>query len=295
MAAETATGERDGGDAANGIRGLDHVLVGVAELEAAKSAWGRLGFKACPRGRHIGWGTANYCLMFPHDYVELIGIVDAGQFVNRLDEFLAARGEGLMAVAFATDDAADCAERLRAEGIAAEGPKDLKRILELPEGEALPEFKLVFTPDEATPALRSFVCHHLTPEIVWRPEWLEHPNGAQAITEVVVAVELPGELGLAYATLLGMESVRAADGWIQVQAGDCILTFLGPETLAKRYPDVPAGPVPRIAGMTVAVRDPAATRYFLEVAEVPFAETEDGRLRIAPEQATGVALEFVQA
>jgi catechol 2,3-dioxygenase-like lactoylglutathione lyase family enzyme len=276
------------------ITGLDHVLVGVQDLEAARRAWGRLGFKACPRGRHIGWGTANYCLMFPSDYIELIGIVDPAQFVNRLDEFLAAR-EGLMAVAFRTPDAAACAQALRAEGIAADGPKDLKRILELPEGDALPEFRLVFTPDEATPGLRSFVCSHLTPEIVWRPEWLEHPNGAQGLSRVVVAVEMPGELGMAYAGLLGMEKVSAADGWIEVRAGACTLTFLGPEELARRYPGAPRHPLPWIVGMSVAVRDLAATRYFLQVAEVPFRQEPEGRLRIAPDQATGVALDFVPA
>lgn len=282
-------------EAPKAIRGLDHVLVAVADLEAAKSAWGRLGFKTCPRGRHIGWGTANYCLMFPHDYVELIGILDPSQFVNRLDAHLAERGEGLMAVAFATDDSAACAERLRAEGIAADGPKQLKRILEMPQGEALPEFELVFTPDAATPALRSFVCTHLTPELVWRPEWLEHPNGAQGIAEVAVAVEMPGELGLAYANLLGMDAVRAADGWIQVQAGGCTLSFLGPAPLAERFPELAGGPLPRILGMTVRVADPAATRYYLEVAGVPFAETADGRLRVAPREATGVTLEFAGA
>ena len=56
--------------------GLDHVLVGVRDLEAARATWTGLGFNPCPRGRHTGWGTANYCLMFPGDYVELLGIVD---------------------------------------------------------------------------------------------------------------------------------------------------------------------------------------------------------------------------
>src|SRR5690606_16548326 len=71
------------------IKAFDHVLVGVDDLEAARRNWERLGFTACPRGRHIGWGTANYCLMFPENYVELIGIVDPDQFTNNLDSFLA--------------------------------------------------------------------------------------------------------------------------------------------------------------------------------------------------------------
>ena len=80
---------RDGGIEA--IGGLDHVLVGVRDLEAARRAWARLGFTLTPRGRHIGWGTANYCIMFAREYVELLGIVDPGLFVNRLDRFLETR------------------------------------------------------------------------------------------------------------------------------------------------------------------------------------------------------------
>src|SRR6516165_4256214 len=84
----------------NGIAGIDHVIVGVRELEEARMDWTRLGFTLSPRGRHIGQGTANYCAMFRSDYVELLGIVDPDDFVQRLDAFLAQR-EGLMAAAFA--------------------------------------------------------------------------------------------------------------------------------------------------------------------------------------------------
>src|SRR3546814_8233762 len=74
----------NGVEAARPIRGIDHVLVGVRDLEAARETYARLGLTVSPRGRHIGWGTANYCIMFPGDYIELLGIVDATQFTNNL-------------------------------------------------------------------------------------------------------------------------------------------------------------------------------------------------------------------
>ncbi|MEZ5904967.1 MAG: VOC family protein [Geminicoccaceae bacterium] len=55
---------------------------------------GTLGFNSAARG-HVGWATANYCIMFRDDYLELLGIVDPTGFTNGLDERLAA-GEGLM-------------------------------------------------------------------------------------------------------------------------------------------------------------------------------------------------------
>ena len=60
----------------------------------------RLGFTLTPRGRHIGWGTGNYCIMLENGYIELLGIVDPSQFCNNLDSFWRQR-EGLMGLAFA--------------------------------------------------------------------------------------------------------------------------------------------------------------------------------------------------
>ena len=52
------------------ITGIDHVVVGVGDLEGARRTWETLGFTLTPRGRHKGWGTANYCVMFADDYIE---------------------------------------------------------------------------------------------------------------------------------------------------------------------------------------------------------------------------------
>src|SRR5438309_2849542 len=84
----------------NAIAGIDHVIVGVRDLDRARAGWSRLGFTLSPLGRHIGQGTGNYCIMFGSDYIELLGIVDRSDFVQNLDAFLATR-EGLMAMAFA--------------------------------------------------------------------------------------------------------------------------------------------------------------------------------------------------
>lgn len=127
--------------------GVDHVIVAARDLEAARRDWGRLGFSVTPRGRHIGWGTANYCVMFPQDYIEILGVVDPALYVHGLDRFLAKR-EGLQGAAFATDDAASAAKALQRAGFADDQqPRDLARILELPEGEARPAFKLVHPSD----------------------------------------------------------------------------------------------------------------------------------------------------
>src|SRR5260370_8068380 len=127
----------------NAIAGIDHVSVGVRDLERARLGWSRLGFTLSPRGRHIGQGTANYCIMFPSDYVELLGIVDPSDFVQRLDTFLAQR-EGLMAAAFAS---AGTPEAVRAALLGRElhpsEPRPPPRPLDLPQRPVFPPSHLL--------------------------------------------------------------------------------------------------------------------------------------------------------
>ena len=85
------------------LGGIDHALVGVRDLEQARTTFARLGFCTTPLGRHVGRGTGEYCLMFADDYVELCGVVDHAGDTEDLARFLAT-GEGLWALALRTLD-----------------------------------------------------------------------------------------------------------------------------------------------------------------------------------------------
>jgi catechol 2,3-dioxygenase-like lactoylglutathione lyase family enzyme len=272
--------------ATNPLSGIDHTLVGVRDLEAAQSAWRRLGFTITPRGRHIGWGTGNYCIMFRDDYVELLGIIDATQFLNRLDALLETRGEGFLGLAFA---AASPSDVHAAFPDITQPPKDLGRLLELPEGDVTPRFSLVHFDPEATPGLSSFSVTHLTPEMLRRPEWLDHPNGAIGLEGVTLAVADPSALAPAYAALFGQPSFRSGQGRLEVKVGRHTLRFLSPDRLSRRYPGLAPIPV-----MTVRCRDLEATHSFLIGQGIPLTNAAGARLVIAPEQANGVVLEFVE-
>lgn len=276
------------------IKAFDHVLVGVADLEAARQNWERLGFAACPRGRHIGWGTANYCLMFPENYVELIGIVDPAQFTNNLDNFLAERGEGLLGAAYRSADVEGDVALLRQRGLSVEGPKDLARIIEHPDGELRPRFRLMHFEPESRPGLLAFACQHLTPEMVWQQPWLRHPNGAQRLTRVVAIVEdleAPAEIGRAW---FGDAQIRRGTASVTMNAGDFQLELLHPEMAQTRYKGALAPNFLGPAGFTIAVEDLAACRQLLEAAGVAVMEGAT-TLVVPPSEANGVVLEFVSA
>ncbi|MFQ5775489.1 MAG: VOC family protein [Kiloniellaceae bacterium] len=281
-------------NAPRAITGIDHVLVGVRDLEAARLSFARLGFTVSPRGRHIGWGTANYCVMLRKGYIELLGIVEPARFTNNLDAFLETR-EGLLGVAFASDDAAAAAAALRCKGIAADGPKGLKRKLELPGGEVEPAFELVHLPAEATPGVSAFICQHLTPGLVWQHAWLDHANGAGALVSATGVVDDPGAVALAYGALFGADAVWAERGVVEADTGQGRLRFTTPEGLRRLYPGVaglPRHPAPWLAGLRLAVADLDGTAACLEAAGVAFVRDADILLRLAPDQACGVVLEF---
>jgi len=278
-----------------GLTGIDHVLVGVRDLEAARIAYRRLGFAVSPRGSHIGWGTANYCVMFAEDYIELIGIVDTSQFTNNLDKFLARR-EGLMGLAWGTRDAAAAKAELAQAGVTAQGPKDLKQRLELPEGTALPAFKLVYLPPQATPALNSFVCQHLTPELIRRPEWLQHANGAFALKGITIAVSNVEGLAETYTRLFGSTAVSRTDDTVAVRVGPHVIMFATPDGLDMLHPGIEPpshSEMPYPLVLTVKVDDLAKTAAYLERKGVDPGSIEDGSALVGPEDSVGLWIEFI--
>ncbi|MGE0818782.1 MAG: VOC family protein [Candidatus Nanopelagicales bacterium] len=55
---------------------VDHVVMGVADLDEASAALARLGLTALPGGTHPHWGTANRIVPLGTAYLELVAVVD---------------------------------------------------------------------------------------------------------------------------------------------------------------------------------------------------------------------------
>ena len=279
----------------NSIAGIDHIIVAVRDLENARTAWSRLGFALSPRGRHIGQGTANYCVMFPSDYLELLGIVDAADSVERLDAFLARR-EGPIAVAFAP---AGTAEEARAALLRRQlhpsEPRPLARQIELPGGTVLPRFSLISMPPDETPGLDSFLCSHLTPTLMRRPEWLAHPNGAIGLRAVHVLVESTAALLPAYDRLFGIVQVTTTDAVAVVHIGRQRLVFTTPDDFQTMHPGIEIDPgfsTPAIVALELGVERLQRTIDHLTQWQVAFNEMPGGTLAVPAREASGAVLLF---
>jgi Glyoxalase-like domain len=281
----------------NGIAGIDHVIVGVRDLERARLGWSRLGFTLSPRGRHIEQGTANYCIMFPSDYVELLGIVDANDFVQRLDTFLTQR-EGLMAAAFAPAAALeDVRSALLGRQLHPSEPRPLGRQLELPEGTVVPRFSLISLPAGETPGLDGFICAHLTPELMRRPEWLHHPNGALGLRGIHVLVESTTALLEPYDRLFGIAQVTTTDAVVCVHVGEHLIVFSTPDDFSTMHPALgldPDFPLPGIVSLELAISRREHTADYLTRQKIPFDEMPDGSLVVPASEANGAMLFYCE-
>lgn len=280
------------------ITGIDHMRVGVRDLGVAHGVYTRLGFTLSPRGRHVGWGTENYTIVFGHDYLELLGIADPSQYIAELDAFLA-HGEGLFSIRLGTDDADGLTQWLRDGGFEVEAPRDHGRIIETDDGEEVLQFRLVPLPGVLTPQLALAAFQHLTLDLLRKPDLLSHPNGAKAISEVTVAVDELEGIAEGYRKVFGDEAVSGElrRGLIRVDTGSADLLFLTRKTFPRRHYDVEVDkdmPLPRIAALTLKVADPNATALYLAGQNIGFEREPDGTVLVNGEDACGVLLEFVR-
>ena len=103
---------------------LDHVIVGVRDLAAASEQTAALlGRPASWRGTHPEYGTANALFRVANTYLELLSPDGEGPVGKILGEVLAERGEGLMGMAFGTDDADAAVAAMRERGLAVLDPQ----------------------------------------------------------------------------------------------------------------------------------------------------------------------------
>lgn len=269
---------------------LDHVGIAGPDLDALAAAYERLGFRLTPPAQHHApgpdlvvrpIGTGNRCAMLRQGYLELIAVIDPALPSNTLDRFLA-RYHGLHIIAFAIEDPEAELARLRAAGIAIAGIAWLERPVEAPGGPATARFARLPMPD--APEGRIQLIRHLTPELLWQPDLLDHPNCAVALEEVTLVVADPAASADRFARLVGGAATPTADGLvITLPTGQVRFTAGEP------YPGVTAPALPFIAGATIRTDDGGAA--IRRIAGAAGRETTDGFL-VPPAEAGGATLIF---
>ncbi len=142
------------------LTALDHIVVAVRDLTTAHRAYARLlGRASTWRGEHPALGTENALFRLANTYLELLAPAEgAGQWLR---ERLDAEGEGLFAMAFATDDADAFRAHAEARGLRP-GPVQPGLGRDSDSG-AFRKWRNVLLDRDATHGLPVFVIQHLSP------------------------------------------------------------------------------------------------------------------------------------
>lgn len=282
------------------VKGIDHCFALVDDLDAAAAQYEALGFTLSPRGTHSATrGTANYTIMFPDDYFELLGILTPTELNAPRRETLATKGQGLHAIACRIETAEAAAKALDDIGITTKTLGSFSRPVLLPDGtEGIASFSTVaFTPDE-TPRGTVFMCEHKSRETVWVPELLTHANTACGLGAVLAISNSPELEATSFARLWAEGSVSMIDGLSVVETGpnSAPLILATADRLGAHYKglDLSGTPQGAFTALRIKVRDLGAVKACLTDAGIGSVETPAG-LAIGPEYAAGVLLEFVIA
>ncbi|WP_245414208.1 VOC family protein [Nitratireductor sp. StC3] len=284
-------------DTPHPVRGVDHCFLLVRDLDSSLEQYRRLGFTVSPRGLHSAKkGTANHTIMLSdNDYFELLGVVaDTPENAPRR-ALLASGGEGLYAVACRIEDAYVAKVGLAARGIATGAVNDFDRPLTLPDGtRATAAFSTLAFEAAEVPVGIAFMCQHRTRDLVWRPELMEHANGARALAGMGAAVDAPEAAARRYARLFAAgRAVVIGDGW-RVETGSIPVDFVTRDALGRRYDglDTTGLASGAFAVLQIAVADRAAAERLLAAAAIPYRTMPHG-LAVSPAAASGAIIEFI--
>jgi hypothetical protein len=276
------------------VKGLDHVVVMVDGIDAAETAYRRLGFQVQPRGFHKKLGTANHLMIFDKDYFEILGIVEDTEF-NAERRVWLKNGGGLANVALATDGADLAFDAFRQAGLEPDAPLFFDRAVEVVGKTEHAKFRTVRIPKTHMPVVGFFVCEHLTPQFVYRAEWAQHPNGARGISGVTVISEQPAKWMAELEKYFGPGSTKREGEGLVVNTGTQPIRYLSRKDYAARYPGVdPVRPGDHPALLSVRVDSLAACEALLVRNGVRIVKPDAGRLIVPPSEAAHLTLEFAE-
>ncbi len=289
---------------ASAPRGLDHLVIGVRDLDAAGKLYERLGFRVGARNRHP-WGTENRIVQFPGSFLELVTVADAGaipapgertfSFGAFVRDALAEQGEGLSMLVLESRDAKADAAAFKVAGIGDYEPFFFERQAKRPDGSTVRvAFELAFAADPKAPECGFFVCQQHEPQNFWNPEFQLHPNGATALASAVMLADDPAAHRAFLTAFSGGAEVLEGNEDYVLALPRGRLDVLDPETARGAYQVEPDTTPARFLGFCVSVLDLEAVAERLSAAGIPFIQNDE-RVFVHAEDALGCMVGFEPA
>lgn len=276
------------------IPAIDHVVIDVGDrLDEAARRFRSLGFHLTERSQHT-LGSANHLAMFDTSYLELLSPGNGAR------PELMGVPIGMNGLVFAMDDAQATHDDFVRRQVPAQPVQNFSRDALLPDGtQGTARFSVVRQPPRTVFDGRVYFCQHLTPELVWRPEWQDHPNGALAIARLIIAADDPQAVANGFDRVFGAGSSVAAQGTgatCRLMAGGVPIEIWPRAAFEQTYGNArpqAAGRAAYMALWSLRVRSIPAAAEVLRKNGVPFDRPSTDRLLIPAREGMNVTLELV--
>jgi catechol 2,3-dioxygenase-like lactoylglutathione lyase family enzyme len=268
---------------------LDHVVIDVRDhIDEAMRCFAALGFQLTPRGHHT-LGSVNHLAMFATDYLELLGFGEGGATRTELARFPA----GLNGLVFKTTDADLVHREAEAAGLPVLPVQSFSRPVTLDDARRDARFRTTRLDPDRIAIGRVYFCEHLTPDLVWRPEWQTHPNGACALARVVVATADPQRAAGLFRDLFGGKAVAERNGRHVMTAGTAEVELVPPNMLVAEFAEAAADPAGRAEYMAVlGIRVRSLREAAQRLHSIAGARTEPQRLVVPAAAAFNTTIAF---
>jgi hypothetical protein len=271
---------------------LDHVGHFVRDPQAASRALARAGFTTAPLSVQVNpdpegglpklTGTGNVTAMFSRGYIEVLFKTADTPLGRELDAGLA-RYPGIHLAAFAVADAAVAHARLTASSFRMRPLTAMQRPVDTGGEPGTAAFTLARVEAGEMPEGRIQILTHHSEHMVWQPRWLTHPNGAFALTSIMIAVADVDEAAARFARFTGRPPATSPAGrTISLDRGRVELVTA--DAFARRFPECPIPSLPFAGACGIKVKSLAGLEASLSTGGLRSRKAEQAVIVPFPEE-----------
>lgn len=203
---------------------FDHlVVIGRDRMESAFDILTSLGFSLSPISKH-NLGSSNRLAVFDSSYLEVLGWESNSTPIRKE---IADEPFGLNALVFRTTNADICYQHLVDKGFAPNPIQDLSRPVKAGDEIGEVKFRTIRFASQPIAGLRIYFCEHLTPEYIWREDYMTHPNQMKGMREIEISSFAPKKVYLQLIKLLMHQTDESQDfskeSSFMIQLENCLL------------------------------------------------------------------------
>lgn len=292
----------------NASFGIDHPLIAVHDIVQLRERLVAMGFNMTAIGKHP-WGTSTSLAMFDGCLIEIMGMYDdslidevpAGNFHfgRHVHEHLLQR-EGVALSALHSTDSETDARHAQKAGFELAGHLEFGRDVTLPDGQqGRTKTTLALLPDSRWPRLSFFLCQQHRPELIYVPQWLEHPNSVFGICGITILAEPDKQIAIVekFGDLYG--DAQSIEGGYRLRTANGQIQLLSSRQIQHSLVELPACVLedgqPSIVGMDLRYSDATLLTQYLQASGVDFDEHEGVFILKNPQDMGNTILRFCPA